>query len=182
MHRKLLQLTGMAMLMAAVAVGGVGVGSVAADEGGKKSTQPTIAEVVAEDEEFSTLLTALEAADLVEVFEDPKAKYTVFAPTNDAFAEIPEADLQALLDDPEALSEVLTYHVVEGKIPSKKLDPEQSVETLQGGEIQIEVADDGATITDGQGREATIVVTDVKAKNGVIHVIDLVLLPAADDA
>ena len=172
MRRKLIQV--MTVGLVVVALGAVTAGPVAAEKAKKKA--PTIAKVVASSDDFSTLLTALETADLVDVFADKKARYTVFAPTNDAFAAVPAADLQALLDDPEALADVLKYHVVEGKVPSSKLEPSQEVATLQGDDILIEVGD-AATITDGQGRVVTIVQTDIKARNGVIHVIDAVLLP-----
>ena len=109
-----------------------------------------------------------------------KGPFTLFAPTNDAFAKIPADTLNGLLADKEALTGVLTYHVLSGKVPSSKLQPTQTVKTLEGDTIKIDVADGGATITDGQGNVSKIVMTDIKAKNGVIHVIDTVLLPPAD--
>jgi len=108
-----------------------------------------------------------------------KGPFTVFAPTNDAFAQIPRADLDALLGDEEALTSVLTYHVVPGKILAGDLQPTQTVQTVQGEDITIEVADDGtATITDANGNTVNITATDLTARNGVVHVIDGVLTPA----
>ena len=89
----------------------------------------------------------------------------------------PADQLNALLADKAKLTAVLTYHVLKGRVPSSSLKATQTVPTLEGGTITINVADGKATITDGQGNVSNIVTTDVKAKNGVIHVIDTVLLP-----
>ena len=125
---------------------------------------------------FTTLVTAVKAAGLVNTLKG-KGPYTVFAPTNEAFAKIPADQLDALLADKAKLTAVLTYHVVKGRVPSSSLKATQTVPTLEGGTITINVNDGKATITDGQGNVSNIVKTDVKAKNGVIHVIDAVLLP-----
>ena len=121
-------------------------------------------------------MTAVERAGLVGALQG-KGPYTVFAPTNEAFAKIPADQLQALLADKAKLTAVLTYHVLKGRVPSSSLKATQTVPTLEGATITINVADGKATITDGQGNVSNIVKTDVKAKNGVIHVIDTVLLP-----
>src|SRR3954447_762412 len=136
----------------------------------------TIVDVAAANPEFSTLVTALKQAGLVSALAG-KGPYTVFAPTNDAFAKLPADQLQALLADKAELTAVLTYHVLKGRVPSSSLKATQTVPTLEGGTMNISVADGKATITDGQGSVSNIVKTDVKAKNGVIHVIDTVLLP-----
>src|SRR3954470_8220507 len=136
----------------------------------------TIVDVAAANPEFSTLVTALKQAGLVGALAG-KGPYTVFAPTNDAFAKLPADQLQALLADKAELTAVLTYHVLKGRVPSSSLKATQTVPTLEGGTMNINVADGKATITDGQGNVSNIVKTDVKAKNGVIHVIDTVLLP-----
>jgi uncharacterized surface protein with fasciclin (FAS1) repeats len=136
----------------------------------------TIVGVAAANSDFSTLVTALKQAGLVGALKG-KGPFTVFAPTNEAFAKIPADQLDALLADKAKLTSVLTYHVLKGRVPSSALKPTQTVPTLEGGEITINVADGKATITDGQGNVSNIVKTDIKAKNGVIHVIDTVLLP-----
>ena len=146
---------------------------------GEKAKSPkTVVAVAKSSEDFSTLVKAVVAADLVKTLKG-KGPFTVFAPTNDAFAQIPAADLDALLADPDALADVLTYHVVEGRVLAGDLQPTQTVPTVQGGSITIDVADDGtATITDASGKTVNITATDLKAKNGVVHVIDGVLTPA----
>ena len=136
----------------------------------------TIVGVAAANPDFSTLVTAVERAGLVGALQG-KGPYTVFAPTNEAFAKIPADQLQALLADKAKLTAVLTYHVLKGRVPSSSLKATQTVPTLEGATMTINVADGKATITDGQGNVSNIVKTDVKAKNGVIHVIDTVLLP-----
>jgi uncharacterized surface protein with fasciclin (FAS1) repeats len=136
----------------------------------------TIAAVAAANPDFSTLVTALKKAGLVGALKG-KGPFTVFAPTNEAFAKIPADQLDALLADKDQLTAVLEYHVLKGRVPSASLKPTQTVPTLEGDTITIDVADGAATITDGQANVSNIVKTDVKAKNGVIHVIDTVLLP-----
>jgi uncharacterized surface protein with fasciclin (FAS1) repeats len=136
----------------------------------------TIVAVAAANPDFSTLVTAVKKAGLVGALKG-KGPFTVFAPTNDAFAKIPADQLNALLADKAKLTAVLEYHVLKGRVPSSSLKATQTVPTLEGGTITINVADGKATITDGQGNVSNIVMTDVKAKNGVIHVIDTVLLP-----
>jgi uncharacterized surface protein with fasciclin (FAS1) repeats len=134
----------------------------------------TIADIVAESENFTTLLAALEAADLVEVLAG-EGPFTVFAPTDEAFAAIPEADLQALLADPEALHEVLLYHVVPGAVTSADvlaLEDGTEVETVQGSAITVSFMN-GMVMVD----DATVTEVDIMASNGVIHVIDAVILP-----
>lgn len=122
---------------------------------------------------FATLLQAAQAAGLVDVLKS-EGPYTVFAPTDEAFAKIPEADLNALLADPEALSAVLLYHVVPGRVSASQVVEMDSAETAQGETVSIEVAD-GSVRVNG----ALVVATDVEASNGIIHVIDTVLLPSA---
>jgi uncharacterized surface protein with fasciclin (FAS1) repeats len=136
----------------------------------------TIVGVAASNPDFSTLVTAVKAAGLVKALNG-KGPFTVFAPTNEAFAKIPADQLNALLADKAKLAAVLKYHVLKGKVPASALQPTQTVPTLEGGTIQIDLSDGKATITDGQGNLSNIVKTDIKAKNGVIHVIDTVLLP-----
>ena len=128
---------------------------------------------------FTTLATALEAAGLVETLKGD-GPFTVFAPTDDAFAKLPSGTLDTLLADPKGdLSQILTYHVVPGKVMAAdvvKLDG-QKVKTVQGGELTVGVDGDTVTLTDATGETVTVTQTDVEATNGVIHVIDGVLLP-----
>lgn len=133
----------------------------------------TIAEIASETEGFSTLVAALEAANLVEALNG-EGEFTVFAPTDDAFAALPEGALDGLLADIDALTNVLLYHVVDGKVMSiqvVELDG-QEVNTLSEQTVLITVTEDGVKVN-----ESLVIVTDIEASNGVIHVIDAVLLP-----
>jgi uncharacterized surface protein with fasciclin (FAS1) repeats len=119
---------------------------------------------------FTTLVTALKAAGLVETLKG-KGPYTVFAPTDAAFAKIPKADLDALLKDKEKLAAVLTYHVVPALVMAKDVKA-GNAPTVHGKPIAI-------TISDGtMVNNAKVTATDIKASNGVIHVVDTVLLPS----
>jgi uncharacterized surface protein with fasciclin (FAS1) repeats len=132
---------------------------------------PDIVDVAMEAGSFSTLIAAVEAAGLVDVLKSD-GPFTVFAPTDEAFAAIPEADLNALLADKEALTAVLTYHVVSGKVMASDVVSLESAETVNGQSVDIKVWD-GKVSVDG----ATVTATDIEASNGVIHVIDAVILP-----
>ena len=118
---------------------------------------------------FKTLATALTAAGLIDTLKG-KGPFTVFAPTDAAFAKIPKADLEALLKDKAKLTAVLTYHVVPGKVMAADVKAGK-VKTVQGSEITVATA--GGVTVDG----AKVSATDVVASNGVIHVIDSVILP-----
>jgi uncharacterized surface protein with fasciclin (FAS1) repeats len=118
---------------------------------------------------FKTLATALQAAGLVETLKG-KGPFTVFAPTDEAFAKIPKADLDALLKDKAKLTAVLTYHVVPGKVMAKDVKAGK-VKTVQGSELTISTT--GGVMVD----QAKVSATDVVADNGVIHVIDSVVMP-----
>ncbi len=118
---------------------------------------------------FKTLATALQAAGLVDTLKG-KGPFTVFAPTDAAFAKVPKADLDALLADKAKLTKVLTYHVVPGKVMAKDVKAGK-VKTVQGGEITVATA--GGVTVDG----AKVSATDIVADNGVIHVIDSVIMP-----
>ena len=118
---------------------------------------------------FTTLVTALKAADLVPTLKG-KGPFTVFAPTDAAFAKIPKADLDALLKDKAKLSAVLTYHVVPGKVMAADLKAGK-VKTVQGSSLM--VATKGGVMVDA----AKVSQADIAADNGVIHVIDTVLMP-----
>ena len=133
--------------------------------------QNDIVEVAVADGRFTTLATALEAADLVETLQGP-GPFTVFAPTDEAFAALPAGALDGLLADPEALKEVLLYHVVSGEVLAADVINLSSADTVLGQPLAISV--NGSTVNVG---EAQVTATDIQASNGVIHVIDTVLLP-----
>jgi uncharacterized surface protein with fasciclin (FAS1) repeats len=120
--------------------------------------------------EFDTLVTAVKEAGLVETLKGD-GPFTVFAPTDEAFARIPEADLKALLADKEKLTRVLTYHVVPGKVMAADVAGMSAASTVEGGSLEISTSS-GVRVDD-----ATVVKTDIEASNGVIHVIDTVLMP-----
>lgn len=118
---------------------------------------------------FKTLATALTAAGLVDTLKGP-GPFTVFAPTDEAFAKVPKADLDALLKDKAKLTAVLTYHVVPGKVMAKDVKAGQ-VKTVQGSMLTISTT--GGVMVD----KAKVTATDIAADNGVIHVIDTVIMP-----
>jgi uncharacterized surface protein with fasciclin (FAS1) repeats len=118
---------------------------------------------------FKTLAAALQAAGLVDTLKGP-GPFTVFAPTDEAFAKIPKADLDALLKDKDKLAAVLTYHVVPGKMMAKDVKP-GTVKTVEGSELTVTTR--GGVMVD----QAKVTATDIVADNGVIHVIDSVVLP-----
>ena len=119
---------------------------------------------------FETLVTAIQAAGLVDTLKG-KGPFTVFAPTDDAFAKIPQDQLVALLADKDALTQVLTYHVVPGAVSSSEVSRLDSARTVQGSNVTIDVTD-GVKV-DG----ANVVVADIITSNGIIHVIDTVIMP-----
>ncbi len=140
------------------------------------SDLPSIAEIAVEDGSFTTLVTALEAAGLVETLSG-EGEFTVFAPTDEAFAALPEGLVDTLLEDPEGdLTNILLYHVIDGIFFAEDVVVLESATTLLGQDITITVTDDGVFIND----TVMIVVTDIEASNGVIHVIDAVLIPPAE--
>ena len=138
-----------------------------------EKAKPTIVEVAAGNEDFSTLVAALQAAGLVDVLAGD-GPYTVFAPTNEAFAALPEGTVENLLkpENKDQLIAVLTYHVVPGAVYAEDVTGLESAETVQGDSIEIAAAMGKVTIDNAQ-----VVATDIEASNGVIHVIDAVILP-----
>lgn len=119
---------------------------------------------------FNTLVAAVKAAGLVETLKGD-GPYTVFAPTDEAFSKIPDDQLQALLGDKEALSKILTYHVLPGKVMAKDVVNIASATTVQGQAITIN-SSSGVMVDN-----ARVIKTDIETSNGVIHVIDSVILP-----
>jgi len=129
---------------------------------------------------FETLVTAVQAAGLEETLRG-EGPFTVFAPTDDAFAALPEGTLDTLLQDPTGdLAGILTYHVVEGEVMADavaEMDG-QEVTTVNGATFTVNVADDGSvSLTDAAGNQVNVVETDIETSNGVIHVLDGVLMP-----
>ena len=132
---------------------------------------PKIAEVVQQDSSFSTLLGALQAADLVDALNG-EGPLTVFAPTDDAFAAVDNEVLQKLLADKDRLTKVLTYHVAQGKYTADDLEGTSRLTTLEGDDLVVHVEGDTVRVD-----EATVIQADIAADNGVIHAIDQVILP-----
>ena len=131
-----------------------------------------IVETAREAGSFTTLLAAVDAAGLGDTLADG-GPFTVFAPTDEAFAKLPPGTVESLLRDPARLTDVLTYHVVPGRVTAAQVVGLESATTVQGGELPIET--NGGVHVGG----ASVVSADIEAGNGVIHVIDRVLLPAA---
>ena len=123
---------------------------------------------------FTTLVAAVQAAGLVDTLKGP-GPFTVFAPTDEAFAKLPAGTVEGLLADVPKLTEVLTYHVVAGKVTAAEVVGLSEAKTVQGQSIAIN-ATNGSVKVDN----ATVVQTDIEADNGVIHVIDSVILPKSD--
>ncbi|MEG3991101.1 fasciclin domain-containing protein [Microcoleus sp. Pol7_A1] len=120
---------------------------------------------------FTTLVAAVKAAGLVDTLKGA-GPFTVFAPTDEAFAKLPEGTVEALLKDIPKLTKILTYHVVSGKVLAADVVNLKSAKTVEGSEVKID-ASNGVKIND-----STVTTADVAADNGVIHIIDSVLLPA----
>ena len=121
---------------------------------------------------FETLVAAVQAAELVDTLKG-EGPFTVFAPTDDAFAALPEGTVETLLkpENKDQLVAILTYHVVPGKVMSGDLSDDMTAATVQGGEVKIDL-DNGVMVND-----ANVVQADIETSNGVIHVIDTVILP-----
>jgi uncharacterized surface protein with fasciclin (FAS1) repeats len=130
-----------------------------------------IVEIAISNPNFSTLVTAVQEAELVETLSGD-GPFTVFAPTNEAFAKIPEETLNEILADKEQLTAILTYHVVAGKVMAEDVVNLDSATTVQGSDVEIDVMGNSIMINN-----AEVVQTDIEASNGVIHVIDTVLIP-----
>jgi len=135
----------------------------------------SLVDIAVADGRFETLVAALQAAGLAETLAG-EGSFTVFAPTDDAFAKLPEGTVEALLEDIPALTDILLYHVVDGKVMAEDVVTLESAQTLQGEDVAISVKDGMVYINDAQ-----VIITDIMASNGVIHVIDTVLLPPAEE-
>jgi uncharacterized surface protein with fasciclin (FAS1) repeats len=158
------------MAVAATLVCAVTVGSTYAGCG---TCDKTIVENAVEADNFKTLVAAVKAAGLVETLSG-KGPFTVFAPTDEAFKKLPEGTVAELVkpENKKKLAAILTYHVVPGKVMAKDVVKLKEAKTAQGGKVKIQVKD-GTVMIDN----AKVVKTDIACKNGVIHVIDTVILP-----
>jgi uncharacterized surface protein with fasciclin (FAS1) repeats len=132
---------------------------------------PNIVETAVKAGSFKTLVTAVQAAGLAQTLSSP-GPFTVFAPTDEAFARLPAGTVENLLRDKAALTRVLTYHVVAGRHPAAEVITKSSLQTVQGQSVRID-ARDGVRVN-----EAHVIAPDVVADNGIIHVIDRVILPS----
>lgn len=128
-----------------------------------------IVDIAVGSDDFSTLVAAVQAADLVETLKSP-GPFTVFAPTNDAFAQLPDGTIHTLLQNIPQLSRILTFHVVSGKLTQADLQALESVVSVEGSPIPIRASEKFEV------KNATVITADIEADNGVIHVLDRVLL------
>lgn len=139
-----------------------------------QQAEGTIVDIAVADGRFTTLVTALQAAELVDTLNG-EGPFTVFAPTDEAFAALPAGTLDSLLADPAALTDVLLYHVVPGKVMAAEVVTLESADTALGASVSISV--EGSTV---KVNDAQVIIPDIEGSNGVIHVIDQVLVPAAE--
>jgi len=139
------------------------------------AAEKDIVDTAVEAGSFKTLAAALKAADLIETLKG-KGPFTVFAPTDEAFAKLPEGTVETLLkpENKEKLAAILTYHVVAGKVEAKDAVKLKSAKTVNGASFKISASDAGVMVD-----KAKVVKTDIQCSNGVIHVIDSVIMPAA---
>ena len=143
------------------------------EEAGEEMEEKSIVDIAVEDGRFTTLVAAVGAAGLAETLSG-EGEFTVFAPTDDAFAALPEGTVESLLEDPEgALKDILLYHVAEGAVPAETVVTLDSATTIQGEPVAISVVDGSVKLNDS----ANVIITDIAASNGIIHVIDAVILP-----
>lgn len=145
--------------------------SINAQEYSTKSASKDIVTTAVDAGIFKTLATALTEAGLIETLQG-KGPFTVFAPTDEAFAKLPKGTVEGLLKDKEALKKVLLYHVVSGNVMSTDVVKFSEATTVEGSKVKIKVVDGNVMLND-----AKVTTADVKASNGVIHIIDTVLSP-----
>lgn len=176
-----------AALLSVSAVAQDNMSGMSGDKKAAKETKKegTIVDVAVGNSNFSTLVTAVKAADLAGTLSGA-GPFTVFAPTNDAFAKLPAGTVETLVkpENKATLAKVLTYHVVAGKVSAKDLIKEikkgngtATLKTVSGGNLTAKLSGDKVVLTDEKGGTSTVTMTDVKASNGVIHAIDTVVMP-----
>lgn len=151
----------------------VGAGALALAGCGSTMSEPDIVDIAASNDDFSTLVAAVSAADLVETLKSD-GPFTVFAPNNEAFAKLPEGTVATLLEpeNKEQLTSILTYHVVAGKVMAADVVGLDSATTVNGKDVHIRVENGSVYVN-----KSKVIATDIVGSNGVIHVIDSVLLP-----
>ena len=130
---------------------------------------PDLVDIAVNNDNFQTLVAAVKAANLVDVLKS-EGPFTVFAPTDEAFAKLPEGTITTLVQNPPQLARILTYHVVAGKLMQVDLEKVDSVISLEGSAIPIDCSENFEV------KNATVLAGDIEADNGVIHVIDNVIL------
>ncbi|MBT8468871.1 MAG: fasciclin domain-containing protein, partial [Deltaproteobacteria bacterium] len=162
------------IVAACLAIGCAGETTSSTTATGESLESRPITEVAADHDGLLTLLAALEAADLIETLA-ADGPFTLFAPTDEAFAKIPKEDIDALLADPDALRDLLLYHVVADDLTAADVLAATSLTTVQGAEITVQA--EAATLNG----TVNLIETDIIAENGVIHLIDSVLMPLADE-
>lgn len=162
--------------MAIIAIAGVFTSATA---------QKTVVDIAVGSKDHSTLVAAVKAAGLVETLQSA-GPFTVFAPVNDAFGKLPAGTVETLLkpENKSALAKVLTYHVIAGNLDAAAVvkaitdgGGKAAVKTVSGGTLTASLKDGKVILTDENGGIATVVATDLKAENGLVHVIDTVVLP-----
>ncbi|WP_051605477.1 fasciclin domain-containing protein [Sediminibacter sp. Hel_I_10] len=153
----------------------------------QEAMESSIASKAMATESLSTLVAAVKAADLAQMLSEP-GEYTVFAPNNAAFEKLPAGTVETLLkpENKEKLKGILTYHVVSGKVDAatlvaaiKDANGKYVVKTANGGELTASMKGDSVILTDASGKTSTVIATDVQASNGVVHIIDTVVMPKA---
>ncbi|GAB4301558.1 MAG: fasciclin domain-containing protein [Ignavibacteriaceae bacterium] len=159
------------LITAALLISFVIISSSLAIDRNKKHSDKDIVTIAVESGSFNTLVQALTETGLVEALQG-EGPFTVFAPTDEAFAKLPKGTLESLLKDKETLKNILLYHVVSGKVTSNQVINLKSAETLAGKKINIKIKEGSVMINDSK-----VITTDVIASNGVIHIIDTVLIP-----
>lgn len=162
-----------AVMLVALVAGSLSFKAASAAE---DTSDKTIVEIAAGNDSFKTLVAAVKAAGLVDVLSS-EGPFTVFAPTDEAFAKLPEGTLESLLkpENKEKLVAILKYHVVAGKVMSQQVVKLKEAATVQGSKVSISTKNDTVMID-----KAKVVKADIEASNGVIHVIDAVILPKTD--
>ncbi len=163
-------------LFIAIIVGSILYAGSAMAEDGSEEKKSDIVDLAVETEFLSTLVAAVKAGDLVETLKGD-GPFTVFAPTNDAFANLPDGTLEMLLkpENKDKLIEILTYHVVAGKVLSTDLSDGMKAKTVEGSDIIVHINNKGVKIN-----EANVSAADIMASNGVVHVIDQVIIPPVE--
>lgn len=148
-----------------------------ANAGGSYSKKKDIVDTAVAAGSFTTLVAALKAADLVDTLKS-KGPFTVFAPTDEAFAKLPAGTVESLLkpENKDKLAAILTYHVVSGKVKAKDVVKLSSATTVQGDNVEIMVKDGGVILNEN----SNVISTDISTSNGVIHIIDTVILPPSN--